>query len=90
MFIATAHHKILNAVGVTYYLGEYMPPLTGFALSCIDRIYKHSTPPAFGNVESLRAKQRQSEQQLEHLFHSLMQRAFRGELVGGIKNVMKY
>lgn len=32
-------------------------------------------------VESLRAKQRQSEQELEHLFHSLMQRAFRGELV---------
>jgi type I restriction enzyme S subunit len=31
-------------------------------------------------VESLRAKQRQSEQELEHLFHSLMQRAFRGEL----------
>jgi type I restriction enzyme S subunit len=33
-------------------------------------------------VESLRAKQRQSEHELEHLFHSLMQRAFRGELVG--------
>jgi type I restriction enzyme S subunit len=32
-------------------------------------------------VESLRAKQRRSEQELEHLFHSLMQRAFRGELV---------
>jgi hypothetical protein len=32
-------------------------------------------------VESLRAKQRQSEQELEHLFHSLVQRAFRGELV---------
>ena len=32
-------------------------------------------------VESLRARQRQSEQELEHLFHSLMQRAFRGELV---------
>jgi len=31
-------------------------------------------------VESLRAKQRQTEQELEHLFHSLMQRAFRGEL----------
>ncbi|MCI0694008.1 restriction endonuclease subunit S [candidate division KSB1 bacterium] len=30
-------------------------------------------------VESLRAKQRQSEQELEHLFNSLMQRAFRGE-----------
>lgn len=37
----------------------------------------------FEKVESLRAKQRQSEQELEHLFHSLMQRAFRGELVGG-------
>jgi type I restriction enzyme S subunit len=33
-------------------------------------------------VESLRARQRQSEQELEQLFHSLMQRAFRGELVG--------
>jgi len=32
-------------------------------------------------VEFLRAKQRQSAQELEHLFHSLMQRAFRGELV---------
>jgi type I restriction enzyme S subunit len=31
-------------------------------------------------VESLAARQRQSEQELEHLFHSLMQRAFRGEL----------
>jgi type I restriction enzyme S subunit len=36
----------------------------------------------FEKVESLRAKQRQSEQELEHLFHSLMQRAFRGELGG--------
>jgi type I restriction enzyme S subunit len=31
-------------------------------------------------VESLRAKQRQSEQELEHLLNSLMQRALRGEL----------
>jgi len=37
-------------------------------------------PTAFGGVESLRHKQRQSEQELEHLFNSLMQRAFRGEL----------
>ena len=33
------------------------------------------------NVESLRAKQRESEKELEELFNSLMQRAFRGELV---------
>lgn len=33
-------------------------------------------------VESLRAKQRKSEKELENLFNSLMQRAFRGELVG--------
>jgi type I restriction enzyme, S subunit len=33
-------------------------------------------------VESLRAKQRESEKELENLFNSLMQRAFRGELVG--------
>ena len=33
-------------------------------------------------VESLRAKQRESEKELENLFGSLMQRAFRGELVG--------
>ncbi len=58
-----------------------IPPLTGFALSCIDRCYKHSTPTAFGGGESLCAKQRPSEQELEHLFHSLMQRAFHGELV---------
>jgi len=32
-------------------------------------------------VESLRAKQRESEKELEKLFNSLMQRAFRGELV---------
>jgi type I restriction enzyme S subunit len=32
-------------------------------------------------VESLRAKQRESERELEELFNSLMQRAFRGELV---------
>lgn len=32
-------------------------------------------------VESLRAKQRKSEKELEELFNSLMQRAFRGELV---------
>jgi type I restriction enzyme S subunit len=32
-------------------------------------------------VESLRAKQRESEQELDNLFNSLMQRAFRGELV---------
>ncbi len=31
-------------------------------------------------VESLHARQRQSEQELENLFNSLMQRAFRGEL----------
>lgn len=31
-------------------------------------------------VESLRARQRQSEQELENLFNSLMQRAFKGEL----------
>jgi hypothetical protein len=33
-------------------------------------------------VESLQAKQRESEMVLEELFQSLMQRAFRGELVG--------
>ncbi|MGH7450882.1 MAG: hypothetical protein ACRENG_06030 [bacterium] len=44
--------------------------------------YKHDTPTAFDGGESLRAKQRQSERELEHLFNSLMQRAFRGELVG--------
>jgi type I restriction enzyme S subunit len=32
-------------------------------------------------VEALRAKQRESEEELENLFKSLMQRAFRGELV---------
>jgi type I restriction enzyme S subunit len=32
-------------------------------------------------VESLRAKQKQSEKELQELFQSLMQRAFRGELV---------
>jgi type I restriction enzyme S subunit len=32
-------------------------------------------------VESLRAKQRESQKELENLFNSLMQRAFRGELV---------
>lgn len=31
-------------------------------------------------VESLRAKQRESEKELENLFNSLMARAFRGEL----------
>ncbi len=31
-------------------------------------------------VESLKAKQRESEKELENLFGSLMQRAFRGEL----------
>lgn len=31
-------------------------------------------------VEVLRTRQRQSEQELETLFNSLMQRAFRGEL----------
>jgi type I restriction enzyme S subunit len=35
-----------------------------------------------GKVESLRAKQRESEKELENLFQSLMQRAFKGELVG--------
>ena len=34
-----------------------------------------------GKVESLRAKQRESEKELENLFNVLMQRAFRGELV---------
>lgn len=33
-------------------------------------------------VESLRAKLRESEKELENLFQSLMQRAFKGELVG--------
>jgi type I restriction enzyme, S subunit len=33
-------------------------------------------------VELLRAKQRESENELDNLFNSLMQRAFRGELVG--------
>jgi type I restriction enzyme S subunit len=33
-------------------------------------------------VDSLRTKQRESEKDLEDLFHSLMQRAFKGELVG--------
>ena len=33
------------------------------------------------NVESLRAKQTESENELDNLFNSLMQRAFRGELV---------
>jgi len=46
------------------------------------RGYKHDTPPALGGGESLRARQRQSGQELEHLFNSLMQRTFRGELVG--------
>lgn len=32
-------------------------------------------------VESLRAKQRESEKELENLFNSLMQKAFKGELV---------
>lgn len=32
-------------------------------------------------VESLRAKQKESQKELENLFNSLMQRAFRGELV---------
>jgi len=32
-------------------------------------------------VEGLRVKQKESEQELEKLFQSLMQRAFRGELV---------
>ena len=49
----------------------YMPPLeeqkTFAALSA--------------KVESLRAKQRESEKELENLFNSLMQKAFKGELV---------
>lgn len=32
-------------------------------------------------VESLRAKARESERELEELFNSLMQRAFRGDLI---------
>ena len=32
-------------------------------------------------VEGLRAKQRESEKELENLFNALMQKAFRGELV---------
>lgn len=31
-------------------------------------------------VEGLRGKQRESEEQLEELFNSLMQRAFKGEM----------
>jgi hypothetical protein len=33
-------------------------------------------------VESLSAKQSESEKELENLFNALMQRAFRGELIG--------
>ena len=35
-------------------------------------------------VEALRAKQRESEKELGNLFNSLMQRAFRGELVSSL------
>ena len=37
--------------------------------------------PLVEKVEELRGKQRESERELENLFQSLMQRAFRGELV---------
>jgi type I restriction enzyme S subunit len=49
----------------------YMPPL--------DEQKKFA---AFvGKVDSLRAKQKESEKELENLFNSLMQKAFKGELV---------
>jgi hypothetical protein len=44
---------------------------------------------AVEKVELLRAKQRQSEKELEELFQNLMQKAFRGKLVqpfGGINS----
>ncbi|MBM4161169.1 MAG: hypothetical protein FJ217_08720 [Ignavibacteria bacterium] len=49
-----------------------VPPLSE------QRKFTHSVE----KVESLRGKQRESEKELENLFNSLMQRAFRGELVG--------
>jgi type I restriction enzyme S subunit len=42
---------------------------------------QHQFTDLLEKVESLRARQRESEKELEELFGSLMQRAFRGELV---------
>ncbi|MBX2990233.1 MAG: restriction endonuclease subunit S [Bacteroidetes bacterium] len=43
--------------------------------------HQHQFAALVEKVESLRAKQRESEKELEGLFQSLMQRAFKGELV---------
>jgi len=42
---------------------------------------QHKFAALVNKVELLRAKQRESEKELENLFQSLMQRAFRGELI---------
>jgi len=55
--------------------------LSNLPIPIPDETLQQKFSALFEKVESLRAKQRQSEQALEHLFHSLMQRAFRGELV---------
>jgi type I restriction enzyme, S subunit len=68
-----------------YISGSAQPKLTAANLSRIPI----SVPPIHEQqkftalvekVESLRAKQRESEKELENLFNSLMQRAFKGEL----------
>jgi type I restriction enzyme S subunit len=43
---------------------------------------QHKFAALIDKIELLRAKQRESEKELENLFNSLMQKAFRGDLVG--------
>jgi len=62
---------IMN-VGLMKALKVYVPPLA----------LQKQFAALVEKVETLRAKQRESEKELDDLFHSLMQRAFRGELVG--------
>ena len=61
---------IMN-LGLMKSLVVYIPPL----------VLQRQFAGLVEKVESLRAKQRDSEKELENLFNSLMQRAFRGELV---------
>jgi type I restriction enzyme, S subunit len=58
-----------------------MGRLRELAVPCPPLSDQHKFADLVEKVESLRAKQRKSEKELDNLFNSLMQRAFRGELV---------
>lgn len=91
-----ASHPLANLVDEFVFLNALLCPLGFkselppflFGFCDGDEIRTDSPLALVEKVESLHVKQRQSELELENLFNSLMQRAFRGELVAVAKQLL--